>query len=459
MTFRLHTKPLITVPTSRRAAITAKQPANCASHSLCSKSRWSQIPTAGLLLLACAILLMPNTRVTAQVRIQSTRDVTPTRLSAQPSVQSSTQSQRIKLKLGQSATPVAIREIKTESASSNPTIKTTSEATQETSGFPTIIVDRPTNPGSVLLPSLADPSEDIPTGQLESNLDVSPVVEEAISTQSQPLAPRELPVIEFQPIQSQNSVPTQSRINNFNTPAPQQFFQTSLLAQAPAVAGRDCGSPPCADAAKRLQATPLASISLDISPTFKPNLTEKPDRLQEEVRQWKNRNGMPIATGRLADFRFQRVHIVDGAGAVTTIPIQELAEDDFCYVADVWGFPMHCRIDNQQFVSRQWKAITLAWKASELHHHPLYFEDAELERYGHTLGQFAQPFKSGAHFFANVAIAPYNMALEDPKDLRYTLGYYRPGSTAPRLIPAIPWSTKAALWQAGAIVGGWALIP
>ena len=458
MTFRLHTKPLTTAPTSRRAAITAKLPAKNASHSLCSKSRWSTTPAASLLIIACSILLVPSNHAAAQIRIQSTRDVTPTRLSAQPSVRSSTQNQVIKLKLGQAATPVAIREVKSRAASSIPTT-TTSDATRETSGFPTIIVDRPTNPDSVLRPSLGDASGDIPTSQLESNLEIAPKMEEAVSTQSQPLAPAELPAIEFQPIQSQYSAPSESRINNFTTPAPQQFFQTSLLSQAPTAAGRDCGSPPCADAAKRLQATPLGSISLDISPAFKPNLTEKPDRIQEEVRQWKNRDGVPIATGRLADFRFQRVHIVDGAGAVTTIPIQELAEDDFCYVADVWGFPMHCRIDNQQFVARQWKAITLAWKASELHHHPLYFEDVELERYGHTLGQFAQPFKSGAHFFANVAVTPYNMALKDPKDLQYTLGYYRPGSTAPRLIPAIPLSTKAALWQAGAMVGGWALIP
>ena len=433
-------------------------PAKNTSHSLCSKSRWSTTPAASLLIIACSILLVPSNHAAAQIRIQSTRDVTPTRLSAQPSVRSSTQNQVIKLKLGQSATPVAIREVKTRAASSIPTT-TTSDATRETSGVPTITDDRPTNPDSVLRPSLGDASGDIPTGQLESNLEIAPEVEEAVSTQSQPLAPAELPAIEFQPIQSQYSAPSESRINNFTTPTPQQFFQTSLLAQAPRAAGRDCGSPPCADAAKRLQATPLGSISLDISPAFKPNLTEKPDRIQEEIRQWKNRDGVPIATGRLADFRFQRVHVIDGAGAVTTIPIQELAEDDFCYVADVWGFPMHCRIDNQQFVARQWKAITLAWKASELHHHPLYFEDVELERYGHTLGQFAQPFKSGAHFFANIAVIPYNMALEDPKDLRYTLGYYRPGSTAPRLIPAIPLSTKAALWQAGAMVGGWALIP
>jgi len=405
---------------------------------------------------------MPSSHASAQIRIQSSKDVTPTRLSAQPATRPSTQSQRIKLTLGQSATSVAIREIKTETArstSANKANKASSEVTRESSGFPTIIVEQATNPDSVLLPSLADPSVSTPANQLESNLEVSPAAEIAGSTESGILTPRELPVIEFQPIQPQTSAQIQSRSNNFATAVPNQFFQTSLLAQAPVVAGRDCGSPPCADAAKRLRATPLGSISLDIGPAFKPNLTEKPDRLQEEVRQWKNRNGMLIATGRLADLRFQRVHIVDGAGAVTTIPVQELAEDDFCYVADVWGFPAHCRIDNQQFVARQWKAITLAWKASELHHHPLYFEDAELERYGHTLGQFAQPFKSGAHFFINVAIAPYNMALEDPKDLRYTLGYYRPGSTAPRLIPAIPWSTKAALWQAGTIVGGWALIP
>ena len=442
--------------------ITAKRPHNDASSHVLSNSLARCETAIHLFLVAIAGLILSADYAHAQVRIQSAKDVTPVRLNARPTTQSQAQSQRIKITYGKPPAPVAIREVKTGSS----TVTTKSESnlanTQSPQGspeIPEILVQEPTNPDSVLLPTLADPSNGQSPQVLESNLEETPVDPEILATPSARNIPRELPVIDFQPLPPQPSQHVGEIQSLHQRRIQGRFFQTSLLAQQPIANLLDCGSPPCADAAERLKATPLGSISLDISPSFKPNLTEKPARLQEEIRQWKNRNGMAIVTGRLADFRFEQVHIADEAGAITTIPISELAADDFCYVADTWGFPMHCRIDNQRFSPRQWKPITLAWKASELHHHPLYFEDAELERYGHTLGAFAQPFKSGAHFFLNIAVAPYNMALEDPKDLRYALGYYRPGSSAPRLIPAIPWSTKAALWQAGAIVGGWALIP
>jgi hypothetical protein len=82
----------------------------------------------------------------------------------------------------------------------------------------------------------------------------------------------------------------------------------------------------------------------------------------------------------------------------------------------------------------------------------LYFEEVALERYGHTCGPFCQPVFSGAHFFMNIAIMPYRMGINPPKECRYALGYYRPGSCAPRLLHPIPISARGALFQTGAVL-------
>ena len=99
------------------------------------------------------------------------------------------------------------------------------------------------------------------------------------------------------------------------------------------VAVLDCGSPDCERAAQRLKPTPLSEISLDIAPTFKPNLDNKPAKLQKEVRDWTNRQGKVIGTGQLADYTFSKIEIKLANGTTTKIPMADLSVDDACYVA------------------------------------------------------------------------------------------------------------------------------
>jgi len=97
--------------------------------------------------------------------------------------------------------------------------------------------------------------------------------------------------------------------------------------------------------------------------------------------------------------------------------------------------------------------MTFTWKASGLCHKPLYFEDEDLERYGHTWGPFLQPLLCGAHFFLSVPMLPYNMGLQSPGECIYTLGYYRPGNCTPYKIDPLPVSVRAVLSEAGFVVG------
>jgi hypothetical protein len=225
------------------------------------------------------------------------------------------------------------------------------------------------------------------------------------------------------------------------------------------VAVLNCGSPDCKQAAQRLKPTPLSDISLDIAPTFKPNLDEKPAKLQAAVRAWTNRQGKVIVSGQLADYTFSNIEIKLANGTITKIPMADLSVDDACYVADTWGFPKQCRIGLNAYDLRNWEPITFTWKASALTQKPLYFEDVQLERYGHTMGPWLQPARSGAHFFLNIAVLPYRMGIHPWNECQYSLGYYRPGSLAPRQLPAFPLNVKASLWQAGAMIGGVYLIP
>jgi hypothetical protein len=116
-------------------------------------------------------------------------------------------------------------------------------------------------------------------------------------------------------------------------------------------------------------------------------------------------------------------------------------------------FPYECTLGAGQVEPRVWPEITYTWKASALCHKPLYFEDVQLERYGHSWLPDVQPFVSGAHFFGTVAILPYKMGLETPNECIYALGHYRPGSCAPYYIEALPFNWRAAAFQAGVITG------
>jgi len=122
-------------------------------------------------------------------------------------------------------------------------------------------------------------------------------------------------------------------------------------------------------------------------------------------------------------------------------------------------YPLECALGAEQFEQRRWPQITYTWKAAGLCHKPLYFEQVQLERYGHSWGPYLQPFMSGVHFFGMLPILPYQMGLKTPNECVYTLGYFRPGSGAPYLLDPIPFTWRAAIFEAGTAVGITAILP
>jgi hypothetical protein len=122
-------------------------------------------------------------------------------------------------------------------------------------------------------------------------------------------------------------------------------------------------------------------------------------------------------------------------------------------------FPCECEIGNETFAGRNWSCLTYNWTASAMCHKPLYFEEPDLERYGHSWNPLVQPIVSGAHFFATFPVLPYKMGLTPPQECIYSLGYYRPGNCAPYLLPPIPFSLRAAAVEAAAVGGAIAIIP
>jgi len=113
-------------------------------------------------------------------------------------------------------------------------------------------------------------------------------------------------------------------------------------------------------------------------------------------------------------------------------------------------------------LGRGWDPRMYLWEASSFCHHPLYFEEINLERYGffccdHRCGgipaALVQPVVSGAHFFATVPALPYKMTLDPPCECIYTLGHYRPGSCVPHRIHRIPLRPLPAAAEACVITG------
>jgi len=121
--------------------------------------------------------------------------------------------------------------------------------------------------------------------------------------------------------------------------------------------------------------------------------------------------------------------------------------------------PKECSLERDPYTPRSFAMTTFHWKASGLCHKPLYFEDVQLERYGHSWGPYLQPFVSGAHFFVTLPVLPYKMGMYPPHECMYTLGYYRPGNCAPYMLDPIPLSVRGGLAEAGAVLGAVYLIP
>lgn len=93
------------------------------------------------------------------------------------------------------------------------------------------------------------------------------------------------------------------------------------------------------------------------------------------------------------------------------------------------------------------------WMTPGTLHHPLYFEQVNLERYGTGVHPVLQPALSAAHFFTTIPILPYKMGSQCPRSTEYTLGHYRPGDCTPHQWHHRPWSWRGAGVQALFVTG------
>lgn len=137
-------------------------------------------------------------------------------------------------------------------------------------------------------------------------------------------------------------------------------------------------------------------------------------------------------------------------------PINKITND---ITAKGEKFPTECPLKSEVYQPRSWALTTFTWKASGLCHHPAYFDEVHLERYGHSLPCYVQPFASAAHFFLIMPALPYAMAVCPPTECVYSLGYYRPGSCAPYMLDPLPLSVRSALAEGGVWTGMVFLIP
>ncbi len=113
----------------------------------------------------------------------------------------------------------------------------------------------------------------------------------------------------------------------------------------------------------------------------------------------------------------------------------------------------------QTFHPRDFPDTLYAWEPSNFYHYPLYFEDAVLERYGHTYHPVVQPVVSVAKFGSQLVMLPYQMTLDPVDRPMYSLGWYRPGDCAPKLRYQPPLNGQAAAVEAGVWTGLFFLVP
>lgn len=234
---------------------------------------------------------------------------------------------------------------------------------------------------------------------------------------------------------------------------------------------RDCVAAigKCTDARKKLRSENITDISVDITPAYKSdpkNVEEAQAELEQlynnrdfKAHTFKNRAGNVVVHGKLKNYIRGKIVVTREDGSEATIPFRDLSDEDMCFVAAWWRLPTECTLGDEPLLARNWNPATMTWKASALCHKPLYFEETQLERYGHTTGPLSQPILSSAHFFTNIAVLPYKMGINPLNECQYALGYYRPGSCAPWLLPPIPISVRGALAEAGTVVGGVSVLP
>lgn len=108
-------------------------------------------------------------------------------------------------------------------------------------------------------------------------------------------------------------------------------------------------------------------------------------------------------------------------------------------------YPEVVGLGEDLYQQRNLAHVDYPWLASDLYHRPLYFEDVDFERYGHTHHALVQPFVSLGKFGLQCVGLPYQMALQPVWQRQYALGWYRPGEVAPYKYYQVPWNTDAAV--------------
>ena len=121
--------------------------------------------------------------------------------------------------------------------------------------------------------------------------------------------------------------------------------------------------------------------------------------------------------------------------------------------------PDEAELPTQGDAFRVFAPVTYAWAASNLTYNPLYFEDADLERYGHHYPEWVQPFASGGLFAVQLAALPYQMAIDPPHACVSPLGFHRPGECVAPRKKAVPWNARAAAEAAAVYTGLIYLVP
>ena len=209
----------------------------------------------------------------------------------------------------------------------------------------------------------------------------------------------------------------------------------------------------CSEFRTNLLGQSIRDISMDISP----RASRVRDQYIAIARSWTDRLGNVIATGAMVDLRRGYV-IIDGNGGRQKIPYSKLSDADWAAVSEYWQIPELCSVGDTRLPQRHWTPQSFTWTASSLCHKPLYFENQQLERYGHTHGPVLQPIHSAAHFFVSLATLPYKSAIHPPTECQYALGYYRPGNCAPWLKDPLPISLEGLTRQA-VVTTGLSFIP
>lgn len=198
----------------------------------------------------------------------------------------------------------------------------------------------------------------------------------------------------------------------------------------------------------KLLSEPLTEIALDVSPP----LPERGELPRLPAGDWVDHNGQLLARGQMVALSRGYV-IVDTAEGRRKISVARLGDSSLALVASAWQVPGECAIGAGEYAGRCWTPQLSTWYASNLCHKPLYFEQVQLERYGHSAGPIMGPIRSSAHFFGSVALWPYHTAIHPVNECIYPLGYFRPGNCAPWLVEPFPISGPGALRQGAAITG------